>query len=618
MSRYFACIWDERDREQSEAVSQVMLTIQATNARWHSVFDKGGLLVFCIGARLREPEVNILPDSAGVVLGSLFAAVSSDIDQVPQRAVLSKQQTAEIIATSGKQIVSKYWGSYVAFLRDARSMKKWVLVGPMGWLSCFTMQFRGVNVYFSNMEDCVQLNLFQFSLNWNYVAAHILSNSVRCRETGITEVSDIKPGECVEIENELITHAFYWNPFDIVKSCTSDDMPKVASRVRHITMAVVRAWAACHDRIVLQLSGGLDSSVVLGCLRDATARPAISCINDYSTGSNGDERSFARLAASHANCELFEIRRNERLRLDNMLNGVRTARPFHHFMHLVNGLPSIDFACSKNATGIFTGTLGDSIFYRNRALPAAADYLYMHRLPLSLLKVAFDAALMDRLSVWTILRYAVRGCLTRNATESYSTLSSVLSPDDKGRSLLLNTDVVHAMIGGTQFIHPWFEAVNDVPPGKLWQISSLALDSADDPYTHLGGPEFVHPLMSQPLVEICLRIPIRLHINGGWDRAVARQAFVREVPVDILKRTTKGGLEEYAKLVMMKNLQFLKETLLDGVLVQKKLLNRRALEDALSGKSLNMSVTVADIMALASDEIWLKTWQRTGLKGLKT
>jgi hypothetical protein len=48
--------------------------------------------------------------------------------------------------------------------------------------------------------------------------------------------------------------------------------------------------------------------------------------------------------------------------------------------------------------------------------------------------------------------------------------------------------------------------------------------------------------------------------------------------------------------------------LLDGTLVRERLLDRKRLVSALSGRPERVSVVVGDVMAYLSKEIWLQRW----------
>jgi len=139
-----------------------------------------------------------------------------------------------------------------------------------------------------------------------------------------------------------------------------------------------------------------------------------------------------------------------------------------------------------------------------------------------------------------------------------------------------------------EFDHAWFtrQATRGVPPGVLWHVSTVSVPPAY--YSSFGPestPERTMPLLSQPLVELCLRMPSYLLIRSGRDRAIARKAFASELPETTIKRTAKGRVDQYVRNVVDANLDFLREFLLDGILVRKGLLNRDTLELYLTKRS---------------------------------
>jgi len=118
----------------------------------------------------------------------------------------------------------------------------------------------------------------------------------------------------------------------------------------------------------------------------------------------------------------------------------------------------------------------------------------------------------------------------------------------------------------------------------------------------------VHPLWSQPLLELALRIPTYVLTSQGWDRALARRAFAADLPQEIVARRTKGVLDYYAKRILRRNLGFARELLLDGMLVKRGLLDRKALEEVLSGRPTAIESPVVELFDYVSTEAWLRHW----------
>jgi asparagine synthase (glutamine-hydrolysing) len=216
--------------------------------------------------------------------------------------------------------------------------------------------------------------------------------------------------------------------------------------------------------------------------------------------------------------------------------------------------------------------------------------------------VALDAARVDRLSVWKVLREAfVHGALRRRWSQR----------DEFGlHRALVNTDVIRDISRDETLLHPWLRAPARVSSGKIFHAYQLLFPS--DFYHPLGSdtdPEPVTPLFSQPLLELVLRIPIWVLTIGGWDRALARRAFQHDVPHQIVTRRTKGGREEHAKSILVRNLEFARDLLHQGRLVQAGILDKDRVADVLSGRPTRTATNNVELYACLSVEAWLRQWE---------
>ncbi len=104
-------------------------------------------------------------------------------------------------------------------------------------------------------------------------------------------------------------------------------------------------------------------------------------------------------------------------------------------------------------------------------------------------------------------------------------------------------------------------------------------------------------------------MPAHLHFHCAQDRAAARAAFADVLPTEILHRGLgKGGPTLWAKEVIERNTGFLREFLLDGILVRQRLLDRKKLETVLSPRIVKTTVVAGDIFAKLYIEAWLRAW----------
>lgn len=590
MFRYVVLTWNEANGPARSRAMLLAQRLQDNSVGFDVIFTNSSTQVLCAGSSLAN-RVRYIGRNEGVVLGSVFGLPASDFADAPR--------------LSPEFLIRRCWGNYVALLIDSDRHVSTLLRAPMGFLPCFVMTWEGVALAFSRMQDCVRLGI-EFSINWDYVAAHAVYKSLRSSETAIREVSELKGGECVEFDQDRTTRRLEWHPAKIARTVI-DDIDDAARRMRETAMDSVAALASPHQRVLLKLSGGFDSSVVLGCLAATTPRGNVTCVNDYSAGPNSDERRFARLAAQRARVHLVERERQPFIDLRAMLSARRTAILYPYFMELVNARPAVRLAHDVGASAIFSGTGGDEVFFRTPAISAAADFLRLRGPRPSLLTFAMKIARLERSSIWKVLQNAIAEVQFSGA-RSYWNFYEELIRDYPGKNVI-SQEVRRSVGTDSRFMHPWFDDMEGVPPGKVWQIFGLSFPSVDDPFGDANDADVVHPLLAQPLVETCLQIPTYLHLQNGWDRSIARQAFAHLLPSEIANRITKGGVEWYGKEAMMQNIEFMRAVLLEGTLVKERILDRHILEDALAARPTKTTVVIGDIMEYLSMEIWLGLWR---------
>jgi asparagine synthase (glutamine-hydrolysing) len=600
--RYLALIWNPADPGNRAAAHSLIQRMDASPASWQRALDVEGIVVLHAGLSQGSGETRPLDGAAGVVLGRIF---SQDIrsTEAARRVTFDAAETHAIVTTGGRRLFERYWGRYVAIIRDPRGGEVWVLRDPLGQLPCMFTSCKGVSIVFSDLEDCLRLGA-KFTVDWAYVAGCLANPGIQTRETALNEVSEVQLGERVCFSGGAIRRSIEWPVFEIARTDPIVRVEEATSRLRDATRACIHAWASCYRGLIHNLSGGLDSSIVLSCLKDAPTQPHVTCLNYFGSGPSEDERQYARLMAHHAGTELVESRLDPSgVRLERLTTIRRSARPGFYLYELEHGEIEGRLAEQQGADGLFSGAGGDGIFYRARADLAVADYLFDHGFGSGLLRAAVDAAQVSGRSIWPLLGKAIRARVLPRRFDPMAEAGRV-------ERTLVNPDVLKSAIRNADFDHPWFtrRATRGVSPGILWHVSTVSLPPAY--YTSFGpegSPERTMPLLSQPLVELCLRMPSYLLIGSGLDRALARRAFSSELPEATIKRTAKGRVDQYLRNLLDANLDFVREFLLDGILVSRGLLNRQNLDRYLTREQSPADFQYLEILQEhLCIEAWLK------------
>lgn len=569
-----------------------------------------GLLVFHTGARPPTTESIVFPRGDGVVLGTCFDRTG--LGSKPGACVQPFNSEAEhIIVSGGKRLIDHYWGRYVAFMYSACDSTVRILRDPTGGLPCYYASLPNLQIFFSWADDARFSGLTRCSVDWHYVARHVCCPDPQSRTTGLREVRQVHPGECVELRGAKITATRQlWDPVNIAHREWAHSIEETAQRVRSQTEQVVWAWASRYPRIVHLLSGGLDSSVLLHCLVSAPSRPRITCLNYYGVaGVNSDERSFARLALNGHDCELIERPSQDSAPdLRRMLDCARTAVPLGLLYRVLTRDVERQLAHDTGATAYFSGVGGDAVFYQGPVVLALADHLRAHFGANEFFELALAIARMDNLSLASAVMQACRALLP-NARDDM-----VMSVRERS---VVNPDVLRAAAKEPDFFwHMYSAARGQLNPAKLRHLYYMRGYGVYfySPFAERDDPEYVCPLLSQPLLELCLQIPVYMHTAAGWDRALERRAFMAVLPSKIVQRRRKGSIGVAMNALLQTNLSLVRELMLEGQLIENQLLDRRKVEAALTGSNVTLSPMAAEIIGEhLSTEVWLQRWNSPSL-----
>jgi asparagine synthase (glutamine-hydrolysing) len=607
--RYFVLIWDRENQRAASAAKFMANRLRSALSGWEQVASEPGFEAYHAGAGGTDSTSRDLVTSCetrvlaggGAVFGRAFP-LGKELESRPYGQPFSEAESTNIGESGGTHLIERYWGRYVAVFRSRDGLC--VLRDPTGGLPCFFTEHEGVRIVFSEIGSCLSLELLKFSINWRYVAAFVPYSALQISDTGLNEVSEVQPGERVVFSTGGVTRLLLWTPSDIASRSRIEQPVVAIAAVRETVKQCVQSWASLHRSVIHNLSGGLDSSIVLSCLKTAPSHVRVACLHYYAPASEEDERQYARLVARHMDAELVECPLDPTAaRLERMLSIRPSPKPWFYIYDLVHSPIEARVMNEHGATGLFSGAGGDGLFIQARAELAVADYLRYHGVRPGVFRVALDAARINRASIWPTLHQGFLRYLKRPSKNALSEFGDARS--------LIPREVFERARNDDSLFHPWIRAsVGNLAPGLLWQILCMSVPTPF--YDSFGGAsefERTPVLVSQPLMELCLRIPSYVWITGGRDRSIARRAFADALPQAVIRRTEKGLIDRYNRKMLDENAAFIREMLLDGLLVKAGLLDRERLEayirtDALAGGFEYNEVLRQHLCT----EVWLRRW----------
>lgn len=551
---------------------------------WRVALDAPGIWAAVCG--LADEAHRCAGQTSLVVLGDFYEQKGA---LLAERCAGASQRLA--------RIVDNAWGRYIALARDGEGPAWSVMRDPSGRISCYVAATaRGV-VVFSHIEDARALGAGVEGVDWANVAALIQAPRLRNGATGLKGVFELLPGQAI---NEAGECSLIWSPGKFATERVIEDRPAARAALADAVEASVAQAAKREQHILQLLSGGLDSSVMLACLAGAQAGEKTTCLTfTQGPGSELDETRYARLAAAAAGVELREARLDPtRVRLEEAAAFAAAPRPQGYVFSIETDAAEAAAARACGASACFSAAGGDGLFYQLRAKIFCADFVLRHGPMPGAFQVALDNARLARVSVWTILR----------ETWALAWGHKAFAPEAAARNPYLSRDV---SAGGADWLqnHPWFEGA--LSPGKrlhLWAV--LDCLNLFYPFTHAETAPTEFPLISQKLIETVLAIPAYVLTSGGQDRALLREAFSGRAPGEILARSSKGAMDGYYSKLCASNAQFIRERLLDGVLIRQGLLERAKLERDLPRRGDPRDGCEMTLLHLLDAELWAHAWVR--------
>lgn len=527
-----------------------------------------------------------LPGGCGYVLGDVFRHGGG-----PSVAELPRS----IAASAGRALVDAYWGRYVALVDDGPGGAVHILRDPSGAIECLHGNADGAVLVTSDASLAAELGLIQPQIDWGFAAHFLAYPHLPLERTGLVGLRGTRPGCCDSVEGSAVRTLVYWTAWRYAASERRLLSPKAASEQLHdLILGTVRALVGQFQSILLELSGGLDSSIVAASLAGAARQAA--ALNIATEEPEGDERRHARSVADRLSLPLVEcvVGLAEHVDLRHS-PAAGSARPGVHSAVQLWDRAVLAKMDSGRHDACFSGTGGDNVFCSLATAAPVADRALAIGFGLGAMRTLADVAAVHGCTLWTAARLAIRQ-LRRART----------IPDWPCDPRFLARDAIPARME----THPWLDEPAGSLPGTRAHIRSIMVAQ-----THMHGSErqrsvpLVLPLLAQPVVELCLAIPTWLWVAEGEERAIARRAFAGVLPDAIIRRRTKGTMTAYCGEIFLRNRPVLRELLLEGFLAREGIIDRTAVEAALAAAGPLRGDGYFRLLAMADVEAWAHSWR---------
>lgn len=507
----------------------------------------------------------------------------------------------------GKAIFPELIGEFALTLWS-QQLKELVFVRSVcGARPLYYVQDKNRIVWSSDFAHLVRITEVDLAVNDAYLLEYLVSQP-SVKRTPLINVHAVEPGTALRFANSSFQPAVkLWDPRRIKTLHYASDR-QYEEALRERLDEAVRLRMRARSCIFAELSGGLDSSSLV-LTADEVSRAAgqgherlktVSC--RYEESESCDEGYFIRQiedARGVVSFYIHEIDQQVTLGLhDVRFTGLPS--PLHCYPGRYSAYTSLMH--KHQARILLTGEGGDHLFWSILdGAPVVADELHTGNIR----RAHRECTAWSRV---TGIPY-VRLLLSQSIPLAFGpifgwalqyqppALPAWLSQSRKSR---FHETVWDSIAPEQDTGRPAFRAHLRQVEALFCQLSAGYLSEHRDIYVS-------HPYAHRPLVEFCLSLPISQHLRDGQSRSLMRRALANRLPARVLRRKSKGSLEEPLARALEKEFSIVGR-LSDWQLCQRGIADPEPLGRAIQATRLGLqSPTNGNFIRVFSLERWLRS-----------
>jgi asparagine synthase (glutamine-hydrolysing) len=495
------------------------------------------------------------------------------------------------------QLVDAHWGRYVALLGAPSGVS--ALRDPSGLLPCLLWPMGdGVQVVSSDvLRAPAELRPRRLALNWDRIGAFAGLITADPGEPLFDGVRAVGPGELQSLTVADQAPTLIWRPAAYAAPSQADLVEARQEIVCRVD-ACTADLAGGYHRTLVELSGGLDSSIVAGSLAAVGLGDRVAgWLNRVGDRGEGNESAYAQAVTDRLGVPLTVIAKPlTSLTPEDFAELGGAFWPATLGTDVSRDRDEVVRLHDAGAEAMITGDGGDAVFFQMPSALVFDDSLRRDGLSALTGPLFANVARRSRQSVWGVAREVAAA--RRNPGRPVMTPSPYVGAEHFNR------------LAGLR--HRWEQ---DAIDGGVSMAKRLQIVAVANCQVFHGGSrrsrvaDTVFPLLAQPVVEFCLSLNAADLAGESYDRPFARTAFAHRLPEVVVQRRTKGNLTGYFSRLVAGSLDTLRPWLLDGCLCDAGVFDRAKLDAALDPRQLIWGVRITDLLAAAALEAWVRHWQ---------
>ncbi|MEJ5279980.1 asparagine synthase (glutamine-hydrolyzing) [Pseudomonas sp. MYb541] len=364
--------------------------------------------------------------------------------------------------------------------------------------------------------------------------------------TVFNNIRSVKPGCWIIADESGLQTEQYWDwDFPDAQATEQRSEAEMIESLRNTIEESVRLRLHADVPVGVCLSGGLDSSAMLGIATELTGQPLQAFHLSFEGEQAYDERQYAEVAARHNRAHLNVLSVNSSDMADNFENALWHAEmPFAN-AHSVAKYLLCKYVQNQGMRAVLTGEGADEVFggyphYRRDMV------LYNHENqdPTAIAELTrrlhasedryLPGGKNDVKWVQDELGHGVSWLQTQSAL--FGPLAQLYSDDFRER--FSNTDAYREFYDrlSPRALNGWEPVNRSLYMVAKSSLPNVVLTSLGDRMEMAGSLEGRPPLLDHQVIEAACRLPVNMKVRGATEKYALREAMRPYVPQAVLDR----------------------------------------------------------------------------------
>lgn len=520
---------------------------------------------------------------------------------------LQGSKTGELFALAyrwwGADLPRHVLGEYAVAVYDATQRTLLLTHDELGLLPLFYAQRQDRLVVGSHLEDVLGATGIG-TLDEEYIIDYLAEGWHLGKHTPYTHIRRVLPGQSIVWKNGCLTEHATWT-ISAVQPLHYRDPRDYEEQLRQLLITAVTNAISPQDKVLCELSGGLDSSTVLAVAARSGVNNLAAFSYVYSESDTADERRWIDAVLDRYPVPWHSIDA-DKVRPFSEMPGVFCAEPNLALLNAARQRHYYQLLTAHNIDIVLTGLGGDATLIGDGPEPYyLADLLQGFRFGLLWHSIQSWSRASDqkRPPMYWLSRFVLRPWwrrLRHQLTEYEQTaIPWIAKPYTKRIELAQR-------IGSAQ--SPCFSST-----AQTWFFERV-LRSAHSVSMRYREAEircnFRHPLLYRPLVNYMCSVPWDVKLHPTCDRLLQRRALEGILPDRIIRRRSKLGPDQTFYSGLEASVEWYDLLTKNPRSVQLGYVLRDEWIHAIRQARLGRTIGIRFLLSSASLEVWLQQLER--------